>query len=123
MIRRTPRSIRTDTLVPYTTLFRSGGDAAGQHLLLLDDLGVEVRAGDAVQRIGDVDAVEVVDIVRRDADIATDIGIVHARLRGGIAIDAGLDAGTQPEIALVGTPGRQLRHDVPERQGGGVGRK
>src|SRR3546814_11446823 len=25
MIRRTPRSTRTDTLFPYTTLFRSGG--------------------------------------------------------------------------------------------------
>src|SRR3546814_17170058 len=25
MIRRPPRSTRTDTLVPYTTLFRSGG--------------------------------------------------------------------------------------------------
>src|SRR3546814_6205839 len=30
MIRRPPRSTRTDTLFPYTTLFRS--DAEGQHL-------------------------------------------------------------------------------------------
>src|SRR3546814_8116273 len=29
MIRRPPRSTRTDTLFPYTTLFRSGGDAEG----------------------------------------------------------------------------------------------
>src|SRR3546814_2286195 len=29
MIRRPPRSTRTDTLFPYTTLFRSVGDAAG----------------------------------------------------------------------------------------------
>src|SRR3546814_5680109 len=29
MIRRPPRSTRTDTLFPYTTLFRSRGDAAG----------------------------------------------------------------------------------------------
>src|SRR3546814_12471813 len=28
MLRRPPRSTRTDTLFPYTTLFRSGGDAA-----------------------------------------------------------------------------------------------
>src|SRR3546814_9248857 len=28
MIRRPPRSTRTDTLFPYTTLFRSGGEAA-----------------------------------------------------------------------------------------------
>src|SRR3546814_17396874 len=30
MIRRPPRSTRTDTLFPYTTLFRSGGGAAVQ---------------------------------------------------------------------------------------------
>src|SRR3546814_9464848 len=30
MIRRPPRSTRTDTLFPYTTLFRSRGDRIGQ---------------------------------------------------------------------------------------------
>src|SRR3546814_57657 len=30
MIRRPPRSTRTDTLFPYTTLFRSAGDRPGQ---------------------------------------------------------------------------------------------
>src|SRR3546814_10529225 len=30
MIRRPPRSTRTDTLFPYTTLFRSPGERAGQ---------------------------------------------------------------------------------------------
>src|SRR3546814_5145291 len=30
MIRRPPRSTRTDTLFPYTTLFRSADSAAGQ---------------------------------------------------------------------------------------------
>src|SRR3546814_4292026 len=30
MIRRPPRSTRTDTLFPYTTLFRSGGAAAAE---------------------------------------------------------------------------------------------
>src|SRR3546814_5528258 len=35
MIRRPPRSTRTDTLFPYTTLFRSGGGlAAGRTALL-----------------------------------------------------------------------------------------
>src|SRR3546814_4537140 len=34
MIRRPPRSTRTDTLFPYTTLFRSVGVAAGEHRLL-----------------------------------------------------------------------------------------
>src|SRR3546814_8612779 len=31
MIRRPPRSTRTDTLFPYTTLFRSAGAAGRQH--------------------------------------------------------------------------------------------
>src|SRR3546814_9576225 len=47
MIRRPPRSTRTDTLFPYTTLFRSAGlnvpqvlaQDAAQGLLLLSDLG------------------------------------------------------------------------------------
>src|SRR3546814_18589364 len=30
MIRRPPRSTRTDTLFPYTTLFRSAGDVLGR---------------------------------------------------------------------------------------------
>src|SRR3546814_7766671 len=32
MIRRPPRSTRTDTLFPYTTLFRSAADARQHHL-------------------------------------------------------------------------------------------
>src|SRR3546814_5834339 len=32
MIRRPPRSTRTDTLFPYTTLFRSRGDAGPRHV-------------------------------------------------------------------------------------------
>src|SRR3546814_16468700 len=34
MIRRPPRSTRTDTLFPYTTLFRSLGIATAGHVLL-----------------------------------------------------------------------------------------
>src|SRR3546814_7780776 len=46
MIRRPPRSTRTDTLFPYTTLFRSEG--VGVHLVAVDDVvavQVQVRAG------------------------------------------------------------------------------
>src|SRR3546814_1377973 len=61
MIRRPPRSTRTDTLFPYTTLFRShrqaGGvpeheiqvaeqrAAAGEHDALVDDVGGKLRRG------------------------------------------------------------------------------
>src|SRR3546814_15189473 len=34
MILRPPRSTRTDTLFPYTTLFRSSGSAAGKRFVL-----------------------------------------------------------------------------------------
>src|SRR3546814_16293847 len=46
MIRRPPRSTRTDTLFPYTTLFRSGSQAAR---LALDRDAITVAAG----RVGD----------------------------------------------------------------------
>src|SRR3546814_14878158 len=36
MIRRPPRSTRTDTLFPYTTLFRSGWSFADRHALADD---------------------------------------------------------------------------------------
>src|SRR3546814_4506728 len=35
MIRRPPRSTRTDTLFPYTTRFRSGGEEGGGGLTML----------------------------------------------------------------------------------------
>src|SRR3546814_7922908 len=45
MIRRPPRSTRTDTLFPYTTLFRSSNRSAGAtrrggHVLALQDLDI-----------------------------------------------------------------------------------
>src|SRR3546814_6983907 len=46
MIRRPPRSTRTDTLVPYTTLFRSGGQLGRIHLLLALDR--RAKAGEGV---------------------------------------------------------------------------
>src|SRR3546814_11653449 len=68
MIRRPPRSTRTDTLFPYTTLFRSaeknarsaaerGGDLRGEVLLLaLDALAkLDAReAGDRDRRAGEI---------------------------------------------------------------------
>src|SRR3546814_13799426 len=48
MICRPPRSTRTDTLFPYTTLFRSGPDAAalaGLRLVDAGDLGAQPDLG------------------------------------------------------------------------------
>src|SRR3546814_20596231 len=48
MIRRPPRSTRTDTLVPYTTLFRSDEQGRGVTVRLADDrLARTVDAGTA----------------------------------------------------------------------------
>src|SRR3546814_9207914 len=70
MIRRPPRSTRTDTLFPYTTLFRSVdtvvrlhlgdaavGDRRVQHLATLDDLhALAPRAGgDGLAEAGRID--------------------------------------------------------------------
>src|SRR3546814_5947908 len=49
MIRRPPRSTRTDTLFPYTTLFRSGDLVGQQHPVRLRDLDV---AGGHHQPVG-----------------------------------------------------------------------
>src|SRR3546814_1111127 len=47
MIRRPPRSTRTDTLFPYTTLFRSSGDAKAR---LADMLDLVTTMGCAARR-------------------------------------------------------------------------
>src|SRR3546814_3900229 len=78
MIRRPTRSTRTDTLFPYTTLFRSTG-----------------------VRVGHVDAVEVVHVVRRRTGVAADVGVVDARLGRRVATGAGLHARDDLQVALV----------------------
>src|SRR3546814_3924220 len=70
MIRRPPRSTRTDTLFPYTTLFRSG-QRRGEHLhdargLFLDHRGHRLLAVDQDRDVQD-EAHEVRDQVRLGA--------------------------------------------------------
>src|SRR3546814_12754015 len=61
MIRRPPRSTRTDTLFPYTTLFRAGPRAA------TPSRGVFVRGDEKPVRVACADMPrEGPDIVRRD---------------------------------------------------------
>src|SRR3546814_2283005 len=52
MIRRPPRSTRTDTLFPYTTLFRSGRERA------------DIGGGDQARQIGMRDGAEQADAIR-----------------------------------------------------------
>src|SRR3546814_6149023 len=62
MIRRPPRSTRTDTLFPYTTLFRSGPYDPPLRLTAIDDDEVAVdeapgRGGEIGNRLGHVPGV------------------------------------------------------------------
>src|SRR3546814_8874825 len=52
MLRRPPRSTRTDTLFPYTTLFRSGVEPLGELIAIFDpEIGIEF------ERVGHVGGV------------------------------------------------------------------
>src|SRR3546814_7795845 len=59
MILRPPRSTRTDTLVPYTTLFRSGLSCSGQrlerliHLASRDALNIDGFGSEAISEFLD----------------------------------------------------------------------
>src|SRR3546814_4588662 len=91
MIRRPPRSTRTDTLFPYTTLFRS-----------FAVLAVDRDAGDALQRFGEVGVGEFADILGRDGiDDALRIALDIGRCR-----KAGADTGDDDHIAV----GRSEEH-------------
>src|SRR3546814_20755881 len=86
MIRRPPRSTRTDTLFPYTTLFRAAGAHAlgdGVALFLVDTVDVTGEAEVGV--VGDRDRiVDVVvaddhqhrpeDFLERDPHLVADVG-------------------------------------------------
>src|SRR3546814_15152707 len=52
MVRRPPRSTRTDTLLPYTTLCRSLGDVGQGHRPPLDMAGKVAERHDGVASLG-----------------------------------------------------------------------
>src|SRR3546814_1872921 len=68
MIRRPPRSTRTDTLFPYTTLFRSG--RAGHDRHLAGERAVAVRAGEL--RLLQRPVLEVEDVLLLDRPVAAE---------------------------------------------------
>src|SRR3546814_15475325 len=73
MIRRPPRSTRTDTLFPYTTLFRSLGDVA------TIQLGPEIRRGIA-ELDGEGEVAGGIVVLRQGADARSAISAVEAKL-------------------------------------------
>src|SRR3546814_15828443 len=98
MIRRPPRSTRTDTLFPYTTLFRS---AAGHGLFTGVDQGHAPRL-----------AVVLVNVHAVVAHVERDIGgveeVVGEEILDGVALVA------QANDEVVDSLGGILLHDVPK---------
>src|SRR3546814_15197434 len=97
MIRRPPRSTRTDTLFPYTTLFRSGvalGEVGG--------VGGELVGDDADLHIVAVGQAEML----LGRDVAKHRGAVPADLRGadaaGDMVVARRDVGGEPPELIEG---------------------
>src|SRR3546814_6267505 len=87
MIRRPPRSTRTDTLFPYTTLFRS---VARNLRIELPQLMAVARIERADDRIGASDVHHPVDDDRRAFGRAIDIELVaprQAKLIGVLLVD------------------------------------
>src|SRR3546814_14091629 len=86
MKRRPPRSTRTDTLFPYTTLFRSGVGAA-DHAVRIALRDIEDLARARLRQVGERREHAVIRLIGRD------LGILRPSAIGiGIEIVAGLDA-------------------------------
>src|SRR3546814_16482342 len=67
MIRRPPRSTRTDTLFPYTTLFRSGRDEEASFLRPCGSIGIialHERTGDPLPAMALIEAVRIQGVER-----------------------------------------------------------
>src|SRR3546814_5512140 len=88
MIRRPPRSTRTDTLFPYTTLFRSDPRRLREAVEpVREHLGVHL-AEPRLRKGGFIDAVR----ASRNVEHAARQRLVHRRVRLAIARDAALVA-------------------------------
>src|SRR3546814_5882688 len=78
MIRRPPRSTRTDTLFPYTTLFRSVDEAGVVHLA--DEAVGEPAGGQAAEQVGLVELAENGADPHRRLDVAAIAHVVDVVL-------------------------------------------
>src|SRR3546814_20843677 len=72
MIRRPPRSTRTDTLFPYTTLFRSGHGGAGDVRALSQQVEQQRRDNGGLQQRNDALAAEVAELKSEDGGAAVE---------------------------------------------------
>src|SRR3546814_18352348 len=93
MIRRPPRSTRTDTLFPYTTLFRS--PAVGQPVI---EASLE----------GDAPGIVVIDLAQACGDVL----VIEHRI-GDASAEIGTEVGFWQEVVLQGQ-GRRQPPDIAE---------
>src|SRR3546814_9870069 len=96
MIRRPPRSTRTDTLCPYTTLFRSARDA-GEILISNREVGHELGFGEGF-------GLARIELASRDKRHLVDKARPLPRQRG-VGFATGDDRGRH---AVVGLPGQEF---------------
>src|SRR3546814_9793926 len=95
MIRRPPRSTRTDTLFPYTTLFRSRLLAAVRPAAIAEAQGMAMLAVADRRRIVDRDVLQVaVEVGQRDEHLQRLAGR-HQRGAGLLGVAHGIEAGHQ----------------------------
>src|SRR3546814_11968856 len=107
MIRRPPRSTRTDTLFPYTTLFRSGIAPLG------GELRKEAAGGLAARRVLRIDVLRARHHAVRPVAIGLDLGGEHidvadsteegkmvAADNGNAPADAPYDAAQRHEVGI-----------------------
>src|SRR3546814_12100783 len=88
MIRRPPRSTRTDTLVPYTSLFRSEVELAEQ-LVVCRHLALALKDADRHRRLIVVGGRIDLALLGRDGGVAVD----HAREHAAQRLDAEAERG------------------------------
>src|SRR3546814_9414976 len=119
MIRRPPRSTRTDTLFPYTTLFRSivaeRRDQAERHGAVLDREIARGTAGPLVDRINGARLAQRRDkLVERDIMIAAvvrDLAERHRFDEGEVAAGPGAMIEHREQLILV-EPGKRDHVDL-----------
>src|SRR3546814_2566866 len=96
MIRRPPRSTRTDTLFPYTTLFRSSQEVAARRVVAVDRRADEIVAA----RIADV--LRHVGHQRADVDHARGLRVVSGRYGRNAALRRAIAGPHEGQILEVG---------------------
>src|SRR3546814_15419953 len=121
MIRRPPRSTRPDTLVPYTTLFRSGRGARAERFdvaaeareILTEGEGLAARRPDAVVAIvigeGEAD--------QRGRPLADCIAQIAPGDQGIALVAEIIDALVERHIVEVETVAPERRHELGQQIG------